>query len=56
MPGERPADILGELLSLALACTRIDNASYRPKVGIPADTAPDNNTILSRLEAVQRHW
>ena len=56
MPGERPAEILGELICLALACTRIDNANYRPKVGSPMGAPLDDSTILSRLAAVQLHW
>ena len=56
MCGERPDDILGELLSLGLACTRKDNVNYRPKVGSPVGAAPDDSTILSRLAALQRHW
>ena len=52
MPCERPPEILEELFSLALACLRIDNPNFRPKVGSPAGTPPDSSTVLARVEAV----
>ena len=52
MPSDKPPEILEELFSLALACLRIDNPCFRPKVGSPAGAPPDNSTMLARVEAV----
>ena len=56
MPGDSPPEILEELLSLGLACTRIDNPHYRPKAGVRPGAPPDKTTLVARLEAVERHW
>ena len=41
--------------ALALACTRIDNPNYRPKMGVRPGAPPDDSTVLAQLEAMLRH-
>ena len=52
MPEDKPFEVLEELFSLALACMRIDNPNFRPKVGSPAGASPENRTVLGRVDAM----
>ena len=56
MPGDKPAEVLEELFSLALVCIRTDNPNFRPKVGSPVSAPPDDSTVLARVEAVLQQW
>lgn len=54
MPGDRPDDVVYEVVELAQACMRFDDVSQRPMMGGPGRGRAE--TVVGKLGALLRRW